>query len=155
MSARASQRIKQLRGTARADRQKAPGAHERLQCTPEPPPNLSEAAAAEWRALAPLLVEAGTLTPADLRALELLAATLADAASFAAAIERDGLLVTGAAGAKKSHPGLNALGQARAQARALLADFGLTPRSRGGVEVAPQGASGEPDPMDEFRMAGQ
>lgn len=35
-----------------------------------------EAAAAEWRALAPVLVDLGTLTAADLRALQLLCETL-------------------------------------------------------------------------------
>ena len=115
---------------------------------------MSKASRAEWRALAAVLVEAGTLTASDLRALELLADTLTSCAEFAAIIARDGVLITGPSGAPKAHPAVAGLGQARAQARQLLQDFGLTPAARGGVEAAPAPKSAKPDPLDEFAMAG-
>lgn len=141
---------KELRGTSRADRKHPPSTVERLTTNPAAPKHLSAGAAAEWRKLAPLLVKAGTLTRADLRALELLAETLASAAEFAGVIARDGTLIDGAGGSKKAHPALQALATARAQARQLLSDFGLTPRGRSGIEPAPPGKSTAPDPLDEF-----
>ncbi|MEP7301716.1 MAG: phage terminase small subunit P27 family [Caldimonas sp.] len=153
MSRPVSIAVKTLRGTARQDRQKAkldPAA--RLVDVPPAPRHLSAAAAAEWDRLAADLVALGTLTAADLRALELLVQTLDSCQTFAAAIERDGLLIESGGGAMKAHPGLAGLGTARAQARALLRDFGLMPSAR--VDAAP-GAPPGPDPLDEFTIAGR
>ena len=150
MPAPTSSHTKALRGTARADRQKPAGAAERLTAVPKAPPTVSDAAKAEWQRLAPILVNAGTLTANDLRALELLAETLASAAAFAAVIAKDGTLIEGAGGTRKAHPALQALATARAQARALLHDFGLTPRGRAAVEQAPAAPTAADDPYAEF-----
>ena len=146
MPARRSNALKAAAGTLRPGRIRATPAGERLLEVPKPPAGLDPAAAAEWKRLAPLLVEVGTLTAADLRALQLLAETLASAAHLAETVKREGYTVPGAAGGVKSHPCLVALAQARAQAARLLGDFGLTPRGRGGVDQAPGGDDHDDDP---------
>lgn len=151
MPARRSNASKAARNTLRPARVRDIAAGERLVAAPPPPAGIDPAAAAEWRRLAPLLVEVGTLTAADLRALQLLAETLASAAHLAATVKAEGYTVPGAAGGVKSHPCLVALSQARAQARALLADFGLSPRSRGGVDAAPDGSPPEDPAAAYFR----
>lgn len=150
MNPRRSNASKAARGTLRADRMKQVPAGERLLEVPKPPAGLDPAAAAEWKRLAPLLVEVGTLTAADLRALQLLAETLASAAHLAETVKREGYTVPGAAGGVKSHPCLVALAQARAQAARLLGDFGLTPRGRGSVDQAPEAAGHDDDPAARY-----
>ena len=61
--------IKELRGTLRPSSQR-PAAGERLTESPETPDTLSRGAKKEWKSLAPVLVELGTLCRADLRAFE-------------------------------------------------------------------------------------
>ena len=135
MPARIAESVKALRGTARPGRRIAPAALVRLTRAPAAPANLSPAAAAEWQRLAPILVRAGTLTDGDLVALQLLAETLGSANEFAATVAREGTTIP-AGGGSKGHPALQALATARAQARTLLSDFGLSPRSRASVDVA-------------------
>src|SRR5216110_91905 len=72
MSTRLSPNVKNLRGTVRNDRTPKPTALDRLRTAPQAPAHLSERARIEWKALAPVCCEMGTLTNADLRALELL-----------------------------------------------------------------------------------
>jgi P27 family predicted phage terminase small subunit len=135
---RTSAKVKQLRGTVRADRLPKLDAGTRLTEPPSPPHSLSPFALREWRTLAPLCVELGVLTRADLRALELLCQVLATEAELRALLEKEGLLIPGAGGNSKSHPAVKMLESTRSQAHRLLADFGLTPRSRSGVDVAPR-----------------
>ena len=93
--------------------------------------------ATEWRRLAPELVETGSLTGADLRALELLAETLAIEAEMRALISAEGATIPASEGGKKGHPALKIATDARAQAIRLLESFGLTPSSRHRVDRAP------------------
>lgn len=144
---RLSDRTKTLRGTARTRKPAAAG--DRLTVAPRPPRSLSRAAAAEWRALAPVLVDTGVLTRADLRGLQLLAETLASASELAEVVRVEGTTITGSSGATKAHPALTAIATARAQAHRLLADFGLTPRARGGVDPAPDAGDDE-DPAGRY-----
>ena len=141
---------KQLAGTQRASRAKPTQSHGRIARTPAPPERLSILAIDEWKALAPLLTKAKTLSGSDLRALELLCETLASATEFAEIIRKEGATVAAAGGGTKGHPALQALATARSQARALLTDFGLTPRGRSGVETAPDAESSKKDPGEEF-----
>lgn len=134
---------KTVQGTLR-NRRKTAGAHTRLTRAPAPPERLSEAARDEWRRLAPLLVTAGTLTAADLRALELLADTLATAGEMAQVVRDQGSTIEVGSGTRKAHPALQALAQARAQAHRLLSDFGLTPRGRSAIDAAPEPDHGKP-----------
>ena len=152
MPSRTSETKKALLGTQRPDRKKVPSTHGRIEKTPAAPARLSLLARNEWNDLAPLLTEAGTLSGSDLRALELLCETLASASEFADIVRKEGATVPASGGGTKGHPALQALATARSQARALLTDFGLTPRGRGGVDAAPElpGAS----PFSKFKRAG-
>jgi P27 family predicted phage terminase small subunit len=134
---RASARLKHTRGTLRLDRLPPEDPAARLKRAPVPPETLSEAGKAEWRRLAPVAVRLGTLTSADLRSFELLAATLATAADAEAIIAREGVTVQAASGNPKSHPACQVLATARGQAEKLLGAFGLHPRGRTGVPIAP------------------
>ena len=129
--------LKQVRGTARRDR-KPHDTTVRLVRPPRPPAHLSQRAAAEWRYLAHELVQAGILTGADLRALELLAETLAMEGEMRAVIAAEGATIPAAEGGRKGHPALKIATEARSQAIRLLEAFGLTPVSRQRVDRAPQ-----------------
>ncbi len=94
------------------------------------------------------MVGIGTLTGADLRAFEMLAETLATATDAAETLARDGMTCGTADGGLKTHPAVKVLETARSQAKALLGEFGLTPRARQGVDVKPTPAA--PSVWDEF-----
>lgn len=137
MPARIAESTKHVRGTSRPGRQIAPAALARLTRAPAAPTSLSDKAKGEWERLAPALIAAGTLTNSDLRGLELLADTLATSAELAEIVRHEGTTVAAGSGGTKAHPALAGLAQARALARTLLNDFGLTPRGRGAVDAAP------------------
>ena len=121
---------------------------------PAPPADLSPRAAAEWRRLAPAAAALGTLAEADLRGFELLCETLATEAAARAAIEAEGYTVPTAGNGLKPRPEVGAMERARAQAARLLAEFGLTPRGRRGLDLPrPRGASGGEDEDDDFLRA--
>lgn len=150
MPARLSNARKAAAGTLRPARVRQVPAGDRLLDPPKPPAGLSKAAADEWKRLAAALVEVGTLTRGDLRALQLLSETLAAVADLAATIAKEGFTVAGVGGGVKSHPCLVALAQARAQSHRMLADFGLTPRARGGVDQAPDSTDDDADPAARY-----
>jgi hypothetical protein len=77
MARHTSKASKTLRNTGRIDRQPKPTALDRLEIPPPAPPSLSESAVIEWDWLARATVETGVLCGCDLRALALLAETLA------------------------------------------------------------------------------
>ena len=79
----------------------------------------------------------GTLTNADLRALELLCECLATESDLRETLKREGLTIPGAGANSKGHPATKLLESTRSQAVRLLCEFGLTPRGRLGVELAP------------------
>jgi P27 family predicted phage terminase small subunit len=113
---------------------------------PAPPAHLSARAAAEWRRLAPAAAALGTLAEADLRAFEPLAETLATEAEARAVVEGEGHAVPTAGGGQKPRPEVRVMETARVQAARLLAEFGLTPRGRRGLDPPrPRGASDEED----------
>jgi len=141
---RLSRAAKLATGTLRPSREAAPLAGERLAVPPAPPARLSPAAAAEWRGLAAVLTDAGTITAADCRALELLAATLATEAEARAVVAVEGFTVPTGDGGAKPHPAVRIMETARGQAAALLRDFGLTPRARASVDPAPAPAADDP-----------
>ena len=149
MPARRTDLEKQLSGTARADRTPKRDVAQRLLTPPKPPSHMSPRARAEWRRIAPAVVGLGTLTTADLRAFEMLAQTLATATEAMETLEASGLSVPTADGGLKPHPCVRIMETARAQAKTLLSDFGLTPRGRQGVDTHPIRAAG-PSPFDEF-----
>ena len=144
MPARRSATAKLLAGTARRDRQPKPtDPAAKLTEAPPPPDHLSEHARSEWMKLAPAAVGLGTLTGADLRGFELLCDTLAVEAEARATLAREGYTTPTAGGGQKPHPAVRIAEAARNQAHRLLADYGLTPRGRQGVDTSPP-----PDPDD-------
>lgn len=128
MPARVSADLKRLRGTDQPCRSPQE-AFSPLASTPAPPDFLSTAACVEWARIAPPAVAVG-IAGADLRALALLAETLATESALRAVIEAEGVTIESGSGAQKAHPALNGLAQARQQAGNLLAAFGLTPKGR-------------------------
>ncbi len=119
---------------------------------PEAPAHLSARAAAEWRGLAPVAVALGTLTEADLRGFELLAETLATEAAARAVVEAEGCAVPTTSGGRKPRPEVRVMETARVHAARLLAEFGLTPKGRRGLDLPhPRVAAGSEDDDDFFR----
>ncbi|HDR8861634.1 TPA: phage terminase small subunit P27 family [Burkholderia territorii] len=133
---RKSNATKALAGTLRADRLKGISA-DQLTVAPPPPDSMSSRAAAEWVRVAPLVVSLGLLSASDLRALELLAETLATEAQLRETLDREGLTIATGTGGSKAHPALRALSDARAQAARLLDAFGLSPRGRQAIDAPP------------------
>ncbi len=124
----------------------------RLTEPPEPPDRLSPRAAAEWRRLAPAATALGTLAGADLRGFELLCETLATEATARAVVEAEGHAVPTAGGGAKPRPEVRVMETARVQAARLLAEFGLTPRGRRGLDL-PRPRGGDEDDDDDFFRA--
>ena len=85
-------------------------------------------------------------TKADLRGFELLCETLATEAEARAVVEAEGCAVPTAGRGRKPRPEVRVMETARAQAARLLAEFGLTPRGRRGLDPPrPRGASDDED----------
>ncbi|MFP3506525.1 phage terminase small subunit P27 family [Burkholderia sp. SIMBA_062] len=133
---RKSNTTKALSRTLRADRLKGIAA-EQLDEAPPPPDGVSYRAATEWTRVAPLVMSLGLLTASDLRALELLAETLATEAQLRETLDREGLTIATGSGESKAHPALRALSDARAQSARLLDAFGLSPRERQAIDAPP------------------
>jgi P27 family predicted phage terminase small subunit len=148
MNQKVPNELKKLRGTYRADRDNQPAAGERLTESPKPPDTMSLSAKQEWKALAPVLVELGTLCLADLRAFEQLCETLATQTALQAVIEAEGVLLKTGTGSYKTNPAMRSLETARNQAKALYTEFGLTPKARSYVSRAPGPVNENPD--DDF-----
>ncbi|MFL9979731.1 phage terminase small subunit P27 family [Paraburkholderia graminis] len=144
---RKSNATKAISGTLRTDRLKGAAAAERMDKTPPAPGYLSARAKEEWARVAPQTVALQTLARSDLRALELLAETLADEATLRETIGREGLTIPTGTGGSKAHPGLRALNDARMRSMQLLNAFGLTPLGRQAIDAAPA-------PKKENRFAG-
>ena len=129
---------KQLSGTYKPSKdRKGIDAGAALADVPVPPETISAPGAKEWARLAPLLVDMGLLTEADLRTLELLCETLATATELEAAIKLEGFTIEAATGGRKAHPALKALETTRNAASRMLGDFGLSPKARKYVSKAP------------------
>ena len=136
-NSRRSSRLKGLLGTDRADRKPAASPIEQPARRPSAPSELSAGAAQEWRRLAPVAHAAGTLTKADVCAFGMLCETLSTERQAREVIEREGMVTSTAAGGAKPHPAVRIMENARSQAVALLAQFGLTPRGRQSIDPAP------------------
>lgn len=87
---------------------------------------LSKDAKAEWRRVAPILVnERKVLTEADLGTLESYCIATGTVREAHRALNRDGLVVAG-----KRHPAFGMMNAAQTTARLCAAELGLTPVSR-------------------------
>ena len=148
---RKSTHTKLVTGTLRPDRQPRADPAARLTIPPKPPAQLGPRAAAEWRRIAPAAVGIGTLTTADCRAFELLAQMLATESEARELLAAEGLSLNTGDGGRKAHPAVRTMETARAQAARLLAEFGLSPKARQGVDVLPPRAA---SPFSRIRVAG-
>lgn len=96
---------------------------------PAPPPWLPRYGKAEWKRVAPILVDRRHLTDADLGTLAAYASAFADLIDATKRIECDGMVIETDRGLRK-HPAISIQTNARNQIRQLAAELGLTPVSR-------------------------
>ena len=101
-----------------------------LPSVPRAPTWMHKHAKAEWRRVAPILVERRVLTDGDLGTLEGYAVAVGTVRECADELRRDGLTYLDAKGTRKRHPA-TAIQLAALQAARLAAnELGLTPVSR-------------------------
>ncbi len=97
---------------------------------PRPPSWLSRDARAEWRRVAPIMIdERKVLTVPDMAQLAHYCAAVGEVAEASRLIGKEGLVFRSPSGPKK-HPAVAIRGEAMTQARRLAAELGLTPMSR-------------------------
>lgn len=96
---------------------------------------LTGEARAEWRRLAPTLSKAGLLTPVDRGAFATYCQTIARWKDCQRVIDEYGPLYVSATGRLLERPDVAMAHKFAKEARALGADFGLTPASRARLEV--------------------
>ena len=92
---------------------------------PKPPRSLSPGAKEEWRELAPIAWNLGSLNAQRFRGFEVLCEALAQERAARAAIAAEGITI---GEAKKAHPALKIQAEARRVALGLLIDFQLSAR---------------------------
>ena len=100
-----------------------------LKSAPKPPIWLSKEAKIEWKRVAPILVERGTLTEGDLGMLESYCTAVGTIRAGQALINAEGLTVIGPQGVKR-HPAVGIVNSAQTTARQAANELGLTPVSR-------------------------
>lgn len=96
---------------------------------PRAPAWLSKDAKAEWRRVAPILVERGVVTEADLGALEGYVTAIGRVREAEATIRTEGATYLGSSGPKR-HPAVTTQDAALKTARLFANELGLTPYSR-------------------------
>lgn len=97
---------------------------------PAPPAWLSSDGKAEWKRVAPILIEQRhVLTQADLFTLASYCCAVGQVAEASRAISKDGLTFASSSG-PKTHPAVRIRSDGMTQARLLAGELGLTPMSR-------------------------
>lgn len=150
-------KLKKLQGTYRPDRASRkelappPG-------TPARPDWLDEYATTEWDRVVPQLAACGILCDVDGAALANYCAAVSLAVQATQAYQADGLMIDGPNEHQVKHPMIQVAKEARAQARLLGAECGLTPSSRsrisepdwkpGGAAAAAQAGTAPPAAQD-------
>lgn len=114
---------------------------------PPPPSGMGRAAAALWREVAALLVEARVLTAADLPALRQYAVVHQRWVDSCALVQELGVVMDGG----KRNPAVSAAQACETELLRYAGEFGLTPASRGRVPSAAPTAAAEDD--DSFLFA--
>ncbi len=112
---------------------------------PRPPAWLSQDARKEWRRVAPLLVERGILTEADLGALEGYVTAHARTIEAERTIRSEGATYLGTSGPKR-HPAVTTQDAALKTMRLFASELGLTPVSRSRPSIR---ADDAPSPDDD------
>lgn len=105
---------------------------------PNCPDSLKGLAKTMWFEYVEILSKMGVLTEADGKALYQLCQLHADEQSWQNAIKKYGRMVRGASGDLKVNPAARMLKEVRAQIKAYLSEFGLTPAARSKVKVVPK-----------------
>ncbi|GBD48539.1 phage terminase small subunit [Methylopila sp. Yamaguchi] len=114
---------------------------------PRAPTWLSADAKAEWRRVAPILVERDILTEADLGTLESYATSTGVVREAQRAISRDGLIIETSDGPKR-HPAFGMMNAAMTTARLCAAELGLTPVSRSRPTVRTDAPADDDSPLN-------
>jgi P27 family predicted phage terminase small subunit len=94
---------------------------------PSPPASLSTRAREEWRRLAPIAHQAGTLTARSAKAFEILVEVLATERQARELVATDGITVKTGRDGVKPHPAVRTMETARAHAAVLMRQFRLEP----------------------------
>jgi P27 family predicted phage terminase small subunit len=94
---------------------------------PSPPASLSTRARAEWRRLAPIAHEVGTLTARSAKQFELLCEVLSTERQAREIVATEGLTTKSERGGAKLHPAARMLEVSRAQAAVMMRQFRLEP----------------------------
>lgn len=115
---------------------------------PKPPAWLSKDAKAEWRRVAPILVERAVLTEADLGILESYVVAIARVREAERTIARDGATITNAKGEFKRHPAVTSQDAAIKTARLCANELGLTPVSRSRPTIRATSDEDDLSPLD-------
>lgn len=100
---------------------------------PAPPRWLTDPARAEWRRVAPDLVERRVLTTDNLALLESYSTAIGMVRVSADTLAREGHSTVNAKGGIQRHPAVQSMREFMAEARRLAAELGLTPTSRNKV----------------------
>lgn len=98
---------------------------DKLQSAPDAPANLSEVGKIEWARIAPLLVEAGTLTPRDLGTLEGYCMAYANVRLAQQEVDDWGVIIDG-----KKNPACAVVQEQMGRMLAFGNELGLSPVSR-------------------------
>jgi P27 family predicted phage terminase small subunit len=145
--------VKVLQGTARQHRLKREPQHP--VGDPRPPAWLGAEARAFWDELVPVLVGAGVMTTADRHALALTCSALAEHRAAMAVLDAGGSTYeaasTSGAVLHRERPEVRTAADAWRRAMRGLCEFGLSPASRGRIDVEPvTAATRRGDPTVEF-----
>ena len=156
------QAAKELAGTNRSDREKPPNGAVKptpvsglsvLTSEPYCPVHIQKGARKEWRRVSHLLIKMGTLTRADLPALEVYCTAYGRWRNAETHLEQEGLTVLGGATgqAAVASPYLKIADDCTKQMRTWLAALGIAPSSR--PKVSEPEPAAQPDQSDEERNA--
>ena len=141
MPAKVSNRLKDLRGTYRPDRQNVRAPIPKAGLPPKPS-HLTPDASQIWDEVTPQLEERRVVTHADQYALVLLCEAYAEYRQARAVLAQHGLTYetqnAGGATMMRSRPENAIAADSWRRARMAMAAFGLDPASRGRVETVPE-----------------
>jgi P27 family predicted phage terminase small subunit len=127
------QELKELQGTARADR--GPKNPVKFSGVPRPPAFLTTEAKVEWRRLAPQLERLGLLTTGDRATFALYCQAWADFRWSVDFLRNREKIVRSVKGLKQIHPALTYRRQSSELILRLAMEFGMTPAARAQVEA--------------------
>ena len=128
--------LKLVQGTARPDRENVNEPKPEV-AIPEPPPNLTGEALAEWNRLSVELYNLGMLTKVDRAALAAYCVLWARWVDAEARINEQTLVLKSKDGQPYQNPFLGIANRALEMMRKYASEFGLTPASRSRVHATP------------------